>query len=222
MMKATILFDFDGVLVDSIEIFSAAVNVAGRKLQQPVAFVPDDLRNIKRMSIPEIVSAANIDPALSAEFIEEIDRELYRQFVKIHLFSGIESVVRQLRQLGTLSIVSASSVAVIERVLANVGLASYFDDIVGGDMPGTKAEKITRLVNQYGSSVAHTCMIGDTVSDIEQGKAAGVVTVAVSWGWHHINWIRTVQPDFEAKVPEDLLHIVNQHVLKSPLSADQI
>lgn len=217
MMNVVILFDFDGVLVDSIEIFSHAVNVAGRQLQQPVAFVPDDLRNIKQMSIPEIVTAANIDPKLSTEFIQEIDRELYRSFDKIQLFPQIEEVVRELRGFGNLAIVSATSVAVLQRVMDNYGLLQLFDDIVGGDLPGSKAQKILKLIENYGSTPSRACMIGDTVSDIEQGKAAGVATIAVSWGWHHIDWIRTAGPDFEASVPGDLIDIVKHQLLVRPL-----
>ncbi len=211
-MNVVTLFDFDGVLVDSIEIFSDAVNVAGRKLNQPVAFGPQDLRNIKQMSIPEIVAAANVDPKLSTEFIHEIERELYRCFDKIQLFPQIDEAVRELREFGNLGIVSATSVAVLERVMANCGLLQFFDDIIGGDIPGTKAEKISALINKYGASASRTCMIGDTVSDIEQGSTAGVMTIAVSWGWHRIEWIRTAGPDFEAFAPRDLVDIVKHQL----------
>ncbi|MYD78393.1 MAG: HAD family hydrolase, partial [Gammaproteobacteria bacterium] len=134
-MSTTILFDFDGVLVDSIEIFSEAVNVAGRKLKQPVAFVPDDLRNIKRMSIPEIVEAANVDPNLSKEFIVEIERALYDRYEQIQLFPEMAKVVQQLREVSKLGIGSATSVAVVQRVLEHQGIKQLFDDIVGGDVP---------------------------------------------------------------------------------------
>ncbi len=213
MMTATILFDFDGVLVDSIEIFSDAVNIAGRKLEQPVAFIPDDLRSIKRMSIPEIVAAANVDPRLSAEFIWEIDQALYERFDQIRLFPSIAEVVEQLSQLGKLGVVSASSMSVLDKVLDNEGIRNHFDVIVGGDMPGTKSAKINAIIRNNGTSTDKCCMIGDTVSDIEQGKIAGVVTIAVSWGWYAIEWIRTVQPDFEAGQPEDLIDIIKNALL---------
>ena len=65
-------------------------------------------------------------------------------------------------------------------------------------------------------------MIGDTVSDMEQGKAAGVVTIAVSWGWHAIEWIRTVQPDYEAYQPQDLIDITRQHLLPNRLTPNSL
>ncbi len=212
-MTATILFDFDGVLVDSIEIFSEAVNIAGRKLEQPVRFNSDDLRSIRRMSIPEIVAAANVDPKLSKKFVAEIDRALYSRSNQIRLFPRIGRVVERMRKLGTLGVVSATSRQVITQVLNREGIRQYFDDIVGGDMPGTKSEKIQTIIRKNESSESQSCMIGDTVSDMEQGQAAGVVTIAVSWGWHAIEWIRNTQPDYEAHHPEDLIDIVKESLL---------
>ena len=78
-MNSTILLDFDGVIVDSIELFCEAVNVAGRKLNRRVSFEPEDLRNIKRMSIPEISSVAGIEKKLMRAFVTEIDGELISQ-----------------------------------------------------------------------------------------------------------------------------------------------
>ncbi len=221
-MSSTILFDYDGVLVDSIEVFSEAVNVAGRKLKQPVAFVPDDLRNIKRMSISEIVEAANVDPNLSQEFVVEIDRALFDRYNQIQLFPEIAKIVQQLREVAKLGIVSATSVAVLQRVLEHQGIKQHFDEIVGGDVPGTKAQKIQRIILKNGSDQSQSCMIGDTVSDIEQGKAAGVITIAVSWGWHAIEWIRTAQPDYEAHQPQDLIDITRQHLLPNQLTPDSL
>lgn len=221
-MTSTILFDFDGVLVDSIEIFSEAVNVAGRNLRQPVSFVPDDLRAIRRMSIPEIVQKANVDPSLSKEFVVEIDRELFRRHSEIHMFPEMNDIVRELRHLGKIGIVSATSVAVIEGVMKNHQLRESIETVVGGDMPGTKAEKIKAIVARNGSTESQTCMIGDTVSDIEQSRNAGVISIAVSWGWHSIDWIRTAGPDYEAHQPKDLVSLVKQHVLPSRYPAHSV
>ncbi len=214
-MNATIIFDFDGVLVDTIEIFSTAVNIAGEQLNQPVDFAPDDLRNIKRMSIPEIVAAAKVDPQLSHQFIAEIEKVLLERVNQIRLFPKMAELVEQLCELGKLGIVSATSRPVLSQVLLNEGIHQHFDAVIGGDTPGTKSEKILTIIQKNGSSASRSCMIGDTVSDIEQGKAAGVITVAVSWGWHAIDWLRTATPNYQANQPEDLFTIVSDFLLNN-------
>ena len=207
-MSYTTLLDFDGVIVDSIEIFADAVNVAGAELNQSVQFVADDLRTIKRMTIAEITDAAGIDERLTRQFITEIDRDLFRRARQIQMFAGMTEVIKRLSSRGRLAIVSASSQLVISKVMQNHGLENFIDDIVGGDTQGTKSSKICSLIRKYQSSANRTCMIGDTVTDLEQGKIAGVSTIAVSWGWHSIDKLRTAQPDFEVYDPASLIQLV--------------
>jgi len=214
-MKATVVFDFDGVIVDSIQLFSDAVNVAGQKLGRTTSFTPEHLRNIKRMSIPEICQAAGIEDKLSKTFIAEIDRELYHRADQYPIFSHMEEALSALSKIAKLSIVSATSQPVLSKVLNNTGLDHYFGHIIGGDMPGTKAVKIRQVLNDNGHSPHQGCFIGDTVSDIDHGQDAGVVTVAVSWGWHRIEWIRTAKPTFEVHCRPELIEIVEKWYLSN-------
>ena len=135
-MNSTILLDFDGVIVDSIELFSEAVNVAGRKLNRNVSFEPDDLRNIKRMSILEISYVAGIEKKLMRTFVMEIDDELNRRANKIPMFPHMTDVIEILSMVGSLGIVSATSRPVISKVLQNYGIEQFVQQIAGGDMPG--------------------------------------------------------------------------------------
>ena len=172
-MNSTILLDFDGVIVNSIELFSEAVNVAGRKLNRSVSIEPDDLRNIKRMSIPEISNVAGIEKNLMRAFVTEIDGELYRRADEIPIFPHMTDVIEKLSMVGSLGIVSATSRPVISKVLQNYEIEQFVRHIAGGDMPGTNSVKIKSIIQDNGSGLGKACMVGDTVSDIEQGKIAG-------------------------------------------------
>ena len=172
-MKSTILLDFDRVIVDSIELFCEAVNVAGRKLNRRVSFEPEDLRNIKCMFIPEISNVAGIEKKLMRVFVAEIDGELYRRANEIPIFPHMTDVIEKLSMVESLGIVSATSRPVISKVLQNYEIERFVRHIAGGDMPGTKSVKIKSIIQDNGSGLGKACMVGDTVSDIEQGKIAG-------------------------------------------------
>ena len=209
-MKPTILLDFDGVIVDSIEIFTRTVRVAAEELNQPVEFLTDDLRSIRRMSIEEISDHVDISRDRIPAFLQAMDRELNRVAYEIPMFPKMANVIRQLHDAGKLGIVSASPASVIEKVLKNHSLDHFFGHVIGGDTPGAKSTKIRSIIQDNNSSVDTTCMIGDTISDIEQGNAADVLTIAVSWGWHSIDWLESANPDFIASEPEDLVELVPQ------------
>ena len=212
-MNSTILLDFDGVIVDSIELFSEAVNVAGRKLNRSVSFEPNDLRNIKRMSILEISDVAGIEKKLMRAFVTEIDNELIRRADEIPIFPHMTDVIEKLSMVGSVGIVSATSRPVIYKVLQNYEIEQFVRHIASGNMPGTKSVKIKSIIQGNGSRLDKACMVGDTVSDIEQAKIAGVATIAVSWGWHGIEWLRTANPDYEVHQPLDLIERVQQVVV---------
>ena len=211
-MNSTILLDFDGVIVDSIELFSEAVNVAGRKLNRSVSIEPENLRNIKRMSILEISNVAGIEKNLMRAFVTEIDGELSRRADEIPIFPHMTDVIEKLSMVGSLGIVSATSRPVISKVLQNYEIEQFVRHIASGDMPGAKSVKIKSIIQGNGSRLDNACMVGDTVSDIEQAKIAGVATIAVSWGWHRIEWLRTANPDYEVHQSLDLIERVQQVV----------
>ena len=209
-MNSTVLFDFDGVIVNSIELFSTAVVRAAATLGRTIQFESRDLSSIKTMSIPEICDTAGIEQELSTSFIQQIERELYKVADQYPVYPGISEVLEHLGKDAHLGIVSATSIAVLNRVLSHAGLDHFFKHIVGGDMPGTKAQKILSIMRQNHHSLNQVCFIGDTVSDIKQGRAAGVTTIAVSWGWHAIEWIRTAEPDHEVQKPLELIELIQK------------
>ena len=214
-MKPIIIFDYDGVIVDSIEIFARTVRVAACKLNQPTGFDPDDLKSIQLMTIEEICDYVEISRNRLPEFLEVLDLELYQASGEIPLFPNMAQVIRQLSRAGILAIVSATPANIVNKVLENHSIERYFDCVVGGDSPGAKSVKIKSIIEQYDSRPDIVCMVGDTISDIEEGNAADVATIAVDWGWHSIDHLLSAGPDAVAHRPEDLIELTQQLIKRS-------
>ena len=102
-----------------------------------------------------------------------IDGELYRRADEIPMFQYMTDVMEKLSMVGSLGIVSATLRPVISKVLQNNEIERFVRHIAGGDMPGDKSVKIRSIIQDNGSGLGKACMVGDTVSDIEQGKIAG-------------------------------------------------
>lgn len=187
-------------------------------LNQPTEFSPDDLRSIQRMTIEEISDHIEIGRKQIPEFLNLLDQELYQAAGEVPLFPNMADVVRQLSRQGTLAIVSATPAHIINKVLENHSIERYFDRVIGGDTPGAKSVKIKSLIEQYDSTVDTACMVGDTISDIEEGNNADVATIAVSWGWHSMDHLLSVGPDAVAHQPEDLIELTRK--LINPLRVE--
>ena len=106
-------------------------------------------------------------------FVAEFDGELYRRANEIPIFPHMTDVIEKLSMVGNLGIVSATSRPVISKILQNSEIERFVRHIAGGDMPGAKSVKIKSIIQGNGSRLDNACMVGDTVSDIEQGKIAG-------------------------------------------------
>ncbi|MGB5870773.1 MAG: HAD-IA family hydrolase, partial [Albidovulum sp.] len=74
----------------------------------------------------------------------------------------------------------------LDHVLASQGLGDYFATAqVADDHPSKPhPSMIWRALADTGIEASDAVMIGDTTFDIEMGKAAGVRTIGVGWGYH--------------------------------------
>lgn len=206
--RHTVLLDYDGVIVDTLGIFAEAIDLIGKELDQPTTFTADDLRSLEHMSVPAILKKARINSRLTDEFLYRLDAILFEKHESINIFPGMCEVITELSQIANLSVVSASPSALISKVLKYNRLDSCFQYIAGGNVPGSKASRISEIVQACESCVECTWMVGDTTNDIQEGQAAGVRTVAVLWGWHSQQRLQTSRPEFIVDNPQQILQLV--------------
>jgi len=50
--------------------------------------------------------------------------------------------------------------------------------------------------------------IGDTSGDVYEGKEAGAITIAVTWGWHEQERLIKAGPHFLVHTPKELEHLL--------------
>jgi phosphoglycolate phosphatase len=90
-------------------------------------------------------------------------------------------------------------------MLESFGFAPYFREIFGADFRFSKKEKIVYALEKYGIPGEQALYVGDTAGDIVEARAAGVRSVAVTWGWHNRERLAAAHPDFLIDTPEGLL-----------------
>ena len=73
-------------------------------------------------------------------------------------------------------------------MIATHGLQSYFQTSQVADDHPSKPHPamIHAALAEVGAAVENTVMIGDTSFDMDMGRAAGVATIGVNWGYHSI------------------------------------
>ncbi|MCI0340985.1 MAG: HAD-IA family hydrolase [Planctomycetales bacterium] len=204
-----LLFDLDGTLVDSRADLAAAVN-AGRRALGRAPLAVDVVTPMIGNGVAVLMERAlpGASPAeLEAGILE------FRAFYDVHCcdatpaYPGIAEALGALQGL-PLVVVSNKPAGLSETVLEGAGLRHFFLAVVGGD--STAAKKPDPAPVRRGLELAGArpgrgaVLVGDGPTDIAGGRAAGIATCAVGWGFTPLAALRAEGPDHEALAPEDL------------------
>jgi phosphoglycolate phosphatase len=204
-MQKLFLFDFDGVLVDSLEVYERRVKLCLEKIGNPIIQSRNDFLDLFEDNFYQGIIKKGIDLAEFMNASRSIPtKDDYEQMTP---FSPIFPVLAELRKNNILTVVSSNISHVIRVILSRYGFNGCFREVMGADFGYSKEEKILHALKSFQMEKDRTYYVGDTVGDIKEARLAGVKTVAVTWGWHAKDKLETANPDYLIEVPDDLLTI---------------
>lgn len=171
-----VLFDLDGVLVDSFEVWLAVVNAACERFGRP-AVSRERLGEIFGQGIED--DARNLYPGrtaaeIRAAYDEALPRSLVHMRVNVEAAATLDALGRRrIRR----AIVTNTQPSLADLVLRTVGLAQHVDAWVapGPGLRGKPApDMLTKALALTGAGPEQALMVGDTDYDERAAKAAGV------------------------------------------------
>jgi HAD superfamily hydrolase (TIGR01509 family) len=183
MIKA-VIFDMDGVMVDSVKIHSAAIIEV---LKSYIKLSFDDLKKFAGYSsndiFAELIKKYNI-PKSVGMLKSEKDKIFSKNIYKVKLYKGVRSLLNKLQKSGLiLSVATSGDTDRTNRFLINTKIKQYFSVVVGYDMvknakphPDLFLEAAKRL----GVSNIEVVVIEDAPSGIEAAKTAGMKCIAIT------------------------------------------
>lgn len=206
MARKLFLFDFDGVLVDSLDVYHRAVSWCLEKIGTPIIKTQEEYVALFEDNFYEALAKKGVDlEAFSVALTEYAGNVDYYGDVKS--FPAVLPVLEGLCGEDTLAIISSNSSQAIRKILARFRYNGCFQDILGSEFHLSKKIKIDHAVTTYRISRENTYYVGDTSGDVREGKAAGVKTIAVTWGWHSREMLAAAKPDFLIDDPQELKNI---------------
>lgn len=208
-MKPLIIFDFDGVLVDS---FGAAFETV-REHQPDREISADEYRACFEGNAYEVADAKNF----CFVFRDFFDHYLPR-LLACKPAEGIEDAIRTLATAHTLAIISSTDSSVLQKWLEANHLLSYFTDILGADVSRSKVEKFSMLFKKYKIEGKDCLFVTDTLGDLREAEASGVPSIAVTYGWHSEE--RLQKGKFIAMVgrPSEIVEVIEKTQTLNPKS----
>jgi len=201
-MNASILiFDFDGVIVDSLDVFCACLLDVCRehKLEQPAT--REQFLRLFDTNMYEGLRACGLPASGQARLLAELGARLSRDLSQCRPFPGIPEAFVCLARQCPLFIVTSNLSVVVRGWLDGHGITGI-EDVLGADRGTGKIAKLQGILQRYPGATGY--YVGDTRGDILEGRAAGVRTVAVTWGWHNEATLAAVRPDVVVRNPAEL------------------
>ena len=198
------MFDFDGVIADSLEITHRAT-VAALEEHGLHHLVTEDVvlrlvesnwfEAFRRMGAPSSVARA-VDAMVAADV----------RAGEMRPYDDIPEVIARLADRQRfLLIVTSNRSDIVEEFLSHWSITGI-EEILGGDKGESKVPKLRHAIERYPHDDAW--FVGDSVGDVDEGRAAGVTTVAVAWGWHSKDQLLQSRPDHIAHTPMELLQLL--------------
>ncbi|MCH2480803.1 MAG: HAD family hydrolase [Gammaproteobacteria bacterium] len=204
--RGLLLFDYDGVLADSLNTLSEYTTIFCREHGLGEGLKTTDVDAMESATLAGLIEAAGISQAYVRDYARYLFQALNRDPLKVPLFKGIPKMLTDLARHYTLCVVTANHSAIVRQRLDAAQLTSLMGCIYGNEQPGGKVDHIINALETNHAQPASTWMIGDTVGDIEAAQNAGVNAVAVTWGWQSSIRLKSKAPDLMFEKPQALHH----------------
>lgn len=200
-----LLFDFDGVLVDSLDVYERTVTDCLEVIGQPLTRGREEFLELFEGNFYESLVHKGVDLDKFMKASVGILAEIHYDEMKP--FDAIRPVLRELAKNHPMVVISSNDTPTIQEALRLYDFEGIFQDVLGSDFMLSKKDKILFIIKKYNITLQDIYYIGDTTGDIKEGKLAGVQTVGVAWGWHSKKLMAGAGPDYLFERPEELLKL---------------
>jgi phosphoglycolate phosphatase len=182
-----IIFDLDGTLVDSSTDITNALNYALTSSGFKPLAVSDTVKIIGE-GITRLIEQVTGDVDISTKndvmkrFLEHYEKHIL-DYTREYL--GVRETLGEIKRYKK-AVISNKKESLSRMVLDGLKLSKYFDMIVGSDTTHERKPSpvpILKVLSDLHVPPGETVMVGDSDFDIDAGKAAGVHTVAVTYGY---------------------------------------
>lgn len=212
-----IIFDLDGTLVNTLEDLADSVNEALEKMGYPVWAVDDyrlkvgrGFRNLMENSVPqELRGDDEVIDRMLQYFVAAYDR---RYLDKSRPYEGIFAMLKELEAGGVAMAVNSNkrtdyTEKLIKKLFSEIPFVGVFGERAGIPKKPDPFSAL-ELCSMMGLKPEEVLYAGDSNTDIQTGKNAGMDTIGVSWGFRGAGELKENGASYIVETPSEILRIV--------------
>lgn len=194
-----ILFDLDGTIVDSRDAYLEAARTAFRAMGQEPPVTQTAFEIPRRLEQNRPID--DLTHADTQGFLEVYLKTFYAiTEMKTKPVPNIHTALEKLQQKAKLALITMRNVprTAITKQLEHFGLANYFTHVITAldtQKPKPSPEALIKALKAIDVQICDCLIVGDSVTDIKAGKAAGARTAAVLSGLYTKKELARLNPD---------------------------
>lgn len=174
-----LLWDFDGVIKESIEVKTAAFvrlfAPFGAATVTRVRAHHEQHGGMSRFEkIPLYLQWAGVPPSAQQvqRYCAEFSRAVYAAVIESQWVPGVREYLEANRARQRFALISATPQEEIEGILGALGIRDWFTDICGA--PGAKTDAVRGVLRRWSCAPRAALLIGDSEADHAAALGAGV------------------------------------------------
>lgn len=222
------VFDLDGTLVDTPRAIVRTFAGAFADMGVPA---PEDAAIRATIGLPleqafgQLLGVPPEDERVAegVRRYQVLFREIILPAAETLVFPGVPRGLAALRAEGfTLTIATSKFHASADALLRAAGLRDHFQVVIGADQvtrPKPHPESTELILRTLGVGADRAVVIGDTTHDLRMAHAAGVRSIAVSYGVHTVEELRSAGPTWLADSFHDVLAHLRAAAARGPAGA---
>lgn len=213
-----VIWDFNGTLVDDLDLVVKTVNVQLAKRELPALTVAE-YRDVFGFPVEDYYRRIGVDfgqetmAALSADFFADYGPALKG----CSLYPGVHAALFTFRQQGVRQFVlSAMEEGMLREMVCHLGVHGFFEAVygLGHQEADSKISRARELLAEHSINPHTTLLIGDTLHDAEVARAVCVTPVLVSQGHQSVAQLKAagcaVYETVELLVLSDLSRLIDE------------
>jgi phosphoglycolate phosphatase len=184
-----VVFDHDGTLVDSLPVVVKASNEVLAAFGYERKTRAEIVAGMVHPTAPRLgLLAGTSDTGIQKKMARLYGERSMGSSALAGLYPGIEALLGGLKGLGLpLAVLSNSEGLFVRTILERLEVAGYFFRLTGEeDMPAPKPDPrgLRQILEVAGCAPQRAVYVGDSRTDLQTARAAGVRAIGVTWGAH--------------------------------------
>jgi phosphoglycolate phosphatase len=197
-----VIFDFDGTIADSFQVFVKAIEVV-LKRKQPLS--DTEIAGLRSSSTLSVMRQLGVRKWQLPYLGLKGRREILNHMADVEIFDGISDVLNELyNSEHKLFIVSSNSQEAILTFLERYKLENTIERIYANVSIFGKAKVLKKLLRKEGLLADECVYVGDEIRDVEAAAKAQIRCIAVTWGYRSVNNLKAYGTKDIVSSPKDL------------------